>query len=146
MNPKFILSEKKVIALTTILILLGAVGIFIIKGIPRYFGEVNFEQILFNLMQPMGGAESGVISGVIFWVLGIFAIFIFIYGLTIIIIKKIVPRAYVIKVLLLGVLMCIILLGLLIIKIDRKYEIKMYFTMIENENGFIEENYINGRL
>lgn len=133
-----------ILSLTTICILFSAMGIFVLKKLPLYFGEVNLEQIIFNLSQPMKGAQSDIIVSVLSSVILMFLVQLVIYVIIIYLLNKFTVGKVNIFMKLTGLIACIILIILMCVKIDNKYKIAEYIDMIKNENGFVEKYFVDG--
>lgn len=133
-----------IITLTIILILAGALGVFLLVDISVLFGEVNMEEIIFNLNQPINGVQSDIINNMATGFLSKFIPLLSLYFIGLWGLKKFFsPKlAYYMRIAVL--FLCMLLISLVFWRVNIRFDVINYFKMSSTPTTFFEENYIDG--
>lgn len=139
-------NESILIVCTIIILILAGLGIFAMRDLYYMFGEVTMEQLIFNLRQPMKGVQSDVVWGVVWGIFKYVGGLVFAYLMGLYVINKTILHKYKFRLKALGFLLCTMLLTLLGIKVEQRFEIIDYYAVMRNESSFIEDNYVDPEL
>lgn len=133
-----------VIVITVILITLGALGVFLLLDIPVLFGEVNMEEIIFNLHQPINGVQSGIISNMAWGFFSKLIPLLIIYIVGLWGLKKFFSPKFgnIMRGVVLG--LCFILISIVFWRVDIRFDVINYFKISNVPTTFFEENYVDG--